>query len=118
MHVIVRAVTDYSALEPAPLTFVVLPVLLACILTWGTAVAWRRCGPPAAAAWRASIVSLAGACAWMAVTWAAAASGILREWTRNPPPFGLLVVAIVGLAFALTYSGFGTRARGAITRWG
>ena len=53
----------------------------------------------------------------MAVTWAAAASGILREWTRNPPPFGLLVVAIVGLAFALTYSRFGTRVSVVIPLW-
>jgi hypothetical protein len=102
-------VPDYDLLEPAPLTFVVLPALLVCLLAWGTRAAWERSGATPAAARRASALSVIAACTWMGATWVAAASGILRQWERTPPPFGLLVAAIIGLACAMTYGRFGTR---------
>src|SRR5687767_572983 len=78
-------VRDYNIFEPAPLTFIVLPVFLACLLVWGTAVAWRRSGAPIDAIRRAAALSSVAACAWMAITWRVAASGIFREWERTPP---------------------------------
>jgi hypothetical protein len=48
-------VLQYRAFEPAPLTFVVLPAVLVCLLAWGTAVAWRRSGASEIAARRASV---------------------------------------------------------------
>jgi hypothetical protein len=110
-------VRDYNVFEPAPLTFVVLPVLLACLLAWGTAVAWRRSGAPPHAARRAVTLSIVAAVAWMAVTWTIAAWGIFREWERTPPPFGFLVIAIVILGFAIAFSPFGTRIATAIPLW-
>ena len=53
----------------------------------------------------------------MAVTWFAAASGVLRQWERTPPPFALLVVSIVALASAMTYSRFGARIATGIPIW-
>jgi hypothetical protein len=53
----------------------------------------------------------------MAATWIAAASGILRQWERIPPPFALLVAAIVALAFAVSFSRFGTRIATTIPLW-
>ena len=99
------------------LTFIILPVLLVCLLAWGTFVAWRRSGASMKAARRASAMSLVGASAWMAATWTAAASGLLRQWERNPPPFGILVVSIIALAFAMTYSRVGTRIAMGVPLW-
>jgi hypothetical protein len=107
-------VREYNALEPGPLTFLVLPVLLVCALAWGTVVAWRRSGAPANAARRAGISSLVAALAWMAATWIAAASGVLRQWDRNPPPFGILVISIVAIAVATSFSRVGSRLATAI----
>lgn len=108
---------DYNPLEPAPLTFFVLPIVLACLLAWGTVAAWRRSGAPIAAALRASAVSSVAACTWMAITWIIAASGIFREWERTPPPFAFLVLAIIALGFVLAFSPFGTRIATAIPLW-
>ena len=53
----------------------------------------------------------------MAVTWMAAASGILRDWSRNPPPFLFLVVAIIALGLTVAYSRLGTRLVATIPLW-
>ncbi len=108
---------DYNAFEPAPLTFIVLPVFLACLLVWGTAAAWRRSGAPIDAVRRAAALSSIAACAWMAITWRVAASGIFREWERTPPPFAFLVIAIITLGFTIAFSRVGTRIATAIPLW-
>ena len=100
---------QYRAFEPAPLTFVVLPAVLVCLLAWGTAVAWRRSGASEIAARRASVLSLIMAVAWMTGTWEAAASGIFQQWDRTPPPFAFLVLAILALACAISFSRLGAR---------
>ena len=108
---------DYRLADPAVLAFVAIPVLLVGALAWGTAVAWRRAGANASSATRAAVTTAIAACAWMAVTWLAATSGILREWERNPPPFALLVVAIIVLAVVIAYSPFGGRIAWQIPLW-
>jgi hypothetical protein len=97
--------------------FILIPILLAIALVWGTAVAWRRSGATRAAATRASIATGLATAAWMAATWAAAGSGLLRLWDRTPPPFGLLVVAIVILAVGLAFSTVGRRLAQFIPLW-
>jgi hypothetical protein len=87
--------------------FIVIPVLLAIALVWSTAVAWRRSGAPPAATTRVAIVTALVTAAWMGATWAAAESGVLRLWDQRPPPFGVLVVAIIVLAVALAFSTLG-----------
>jgi hypothetical protein len=110
-------VPQYRAFEPAPLTFVVLPVLLVCLLAWGTFVAWRRSGASGIAERRASVLSLIVALAWMTATWQGAASGVFQEWDRTPPPFAFLVAAIVVLACAMSFSRFGARIASTIPVW-
>jgi small-conductance mechanosensitive channel len=113
----VRSVAQYSIFEPAPLTFVVLPVVLVGMLAWGTTVAWRRSGASIPAAARAAAVTIAAAGAWMAGTGIVAASGVLREWERTPPPFALLVAAIVAIAFGAAYGRLGSRIASTIPLW-
>ena len=108
---------DYNLFEPAPLTFIVLPLLLQSLLAWGAMAAWRRSGAPVEAALRVTAISSIASCAWLATTWIAAASGIFREWDRTPPPFAFLVIAIVALGFALAFSPFGTRIATTIPLW-
>jgi len=110
-------VRDYNVFEPAPLTFIVLPLFLACLLAWGAMAAWRRSGAPVEESLRAAAVSSIASLTWMAITWIAAAWGIFREWDRTPPPFGFLVLAIVALGFSIAFSSFGTRIATAIPLW-
>jgi hypothetical protein len=100
---------DYTLGEPAVLAFVLIPVLLAGLLAAGAAAAWRRAGAPRRTARRVAVATLAASAAWMALTWAAARSGRLADMERTPPPFALLVVAILGLAAAIAFSRFGDR---------
>ena len=103
--------------DPAVLVFIVMPAVLVLMLAWGTAAASRRTGePPGTGPRRAAVVVVAGA-AWMAATWALAASGVLRQWDRRPPPFALLVAAIVALGFAIAFSSFGRRLATGLPLW-
>jgi len=100
---------DFRYSDPAVGAFVLIPALLAIVLAWGTGYAWRRSGSSDATARRASLAVGGATAAWMAATWLAARSGILRLWDRNPPPFGMLILTIVGLAALLAFGGVGRR---------
>jgi hypothetical protein len=103
--------------DPAVAAFVVIPVLLVLALAWGAGAAWRRSGAPPAAAARVSVLACAAGIGWMALTGAAAQSGVLRRWEATPPPFGLLVLATVALAGLLAWSGFGRRLAAFLPLW-
>jgi hypothetical protein len=85
-----------SFLDPADLAFVVIPLALAGFLVWAAARAGRS------VALTAALTTL-----WLAGTWIVAASGVLRQWQRVPPPMMFLVIAIVAIAAAIAFSGFG-----------
>ena len=95
--------------DPAVAAFVLIPTLLAAVLVWGTGFAWRRSGASDAAATRASFAVGGATVVWMAATWLAAQSGILRLWDRTPPPFGVLLLAIVAVATLLAFGAVGRR---------
>jgi len=103
--------------DPAVAAFVVIPVLLVLALAWGAGTAWRRGGAPPAAAARVSVLAGAAGAGWMAVTGAAARSGALRRWDATPPPFGLLLIAVVAIAGLLAWSGFGRRLAAFLPLW-
>ena len=86
------------------IAFVIIPVLLVCVLVWGVrATSGRR---------TANVIAFITG-AWMAATWRAASSGLLRQFGATPPPFAILVAGIVVLACALAFSGAGRGAPGA-----
>ncbi len=103
--------------DPVVAAFVVLPLLLVCALAWGTAVAWRCDGASRDSSRRVALLVAAAALGWMAVTWAAARSGILRNWDRTPPPFAFLVLSIFILAGAMAWSPLGRRLSQFIPLW-
>jgi hypothetical protein len=103
--------------DPVVLSFVLIPLALAASLAWGATMAWRRAGAPLSAVRRAVILTLVAAAAWLALTWMVAASGVLADFDRTPPPFALLVLAVVVLSFAIAFSTLGTRLSTHLPLW-
>ena len=98
----------YSLADPPVLAFLVLPIMMAAIFVWGTAAAWRRTGRGSLAG-MAGVKAASGALIWMGGTLALAARGTFRNWNATPPPFALLVVAIVVLGTTIAFSPLGGR---------
>ena len=103
--------------SPAVAAFIVLPTGLAAVFLWGVIFAWRRSGASDAATSRAALVAGVMTFAWMAITWSAARSGILREWDRRPPPFAILILGIVTLSGLIAFSSVGRRLAGFVPLW-
>lgn len=99
------SVTSYA--DPATAAFVIIPVILMAVLMWGTAVAWTRSQRSRASASMAALAVGFAVASWMALTWAAAASGALRSWNAVPPRFGFLVLAILAISCAIAVSPLG-----------
>ena len=97
--------------------FIVIPLLLAAAFVWGIAWSWQRSGAAPRATVRAAAFAALGATGWMSATWIAAQSGLLRRWDHVPPPFGLLVLAIVLLAFLLAFTTPGRRLAQFVPLW-
>jgi hypothetical protein len=108
---------DFSYAEPVVLTFIVIPVLLVAALVAGVAAASRRIGEAPAVGRRVVLTTTVAAAVWMAVTWALAASGVLLNFDATPPPFAILVVAIVLLAVRIAFTGYGRRLALGIPLW-
>jgi hypothetical protein len=98
----------YSLADPDILAFLVLPAVMAIVFVWGTAAAWRRTGD-ASLAGRAAVRAAAGALIWMGVTLGLADRGIFLNFDWTPPPFALLVAAIMTLGASIAFSPLGAR---------
>ena len=98
----------YSLADPPVLAFLVLPAAVAMLFVWGTAAAWRRTGATASSG-QAAVKAASGALIWMGVTLALADRGTFLNWDSTPPPFALLVVAIIALGVAIAFSPVGGR---------
>ena len=103
--------------DPAVLAFVVIPLGLLVALLWGTYAASRRLNEDDSTRRRAMLITVGVAAVWMTLTWRAAESGILRLWSATPPPFALLVVAILGVTAALACTGYGRRLALGLPLW-
>ena len=103
--------------DPAIAAFIIIPLVLVAMLVWAAFVSSRRSGSTHPAASRIAAITFTGAMIWLALTWAVAQTGVLRDWERTPPPFALLVVGIFALAGAIALSGFGLRLAQFIPLW-
>jgi hypothetical protein len=108
---------DISWSDPAIHLFVVLPLWLFVGLLWGTDAASRRLEEPPDTRRRALLVVAIGGTTWLAVTWFAAASGVLRLWDTMPPPFLILLIGILGVTFALGGTTHGGRLARGLPLW-
>jgi hypothetical protein len=102
--------------DPVVSAFVIIPLFLVAALATATASASRRLGQANVATRRAIVVVLCAG-VWMAVTWFVAASGVLRNWNATPPPFAILVVAIVAIACRLAFGPVGRRLATGLPLW-
>jgi hypothetical protein len=98
----------YSLADPPVLAFIVLPAAVAILFVWGIAAAWRRSGETAGAA-VAAVRASGFVLIWMGTTLGLADRGTFLNWEATPPPFALLVVAILALGFAIAFGPAGTR---------
>jgi hypothetical protein len=108
---------DVSYADPAVATFIAIPALLLLALVWGSMAAWRRGGARPQASSQAGLVVGTVAFVWMVGTWAAAQAGVFQNWHRNPPPFALLVAAIVVLSLVIAYSSLGSHLARFLPLW-
>lgn len=95
--------------DPVVLAFVVIPILLVIQLLAAVATASRQLDEPESSRHAAVNGTALIAVLWMTLTWLAARNGYLAQWDATPPPFALLVVAIVGLAITIAFTPYGTR---------
>lgn len=103
--------------DPAVLAFVVIPLGLFAALLWGTHAASRRLNEDDSTRRRAMLVTVVLAAVWMTATWRVAESGVLRLWSATPPPFALLVVAILIVTAALGCTTYGMRLARGLPLW-
>lgn len=89
-------------------TFSILALLVSAAFPLGVAWAERRLGASRQSAGRAGSIAALAVMTWMAVTFAAADTGLLA-FGRLPPPLGILFLLIVAGAVALAASRVGER---------
>ena len=107
----------YSLSDPVVFAFIAIPVLLAAALVWGVWSASQRFGESSADRRRLAVITAVAAVVWMGVTWTTAASGVYRQWDGTPPPFALLLVAILVLAARIALTGYGRRLAFGLPLW-
>lgn len=107
----------YPLSNPSVLTFVVIPILLVAALAWGVFAAARRLGEPPSLRRQLVIVTIAAAAVWMSLTWMLAVTGVLQRWDASPPPFMVLLVAILLLAARISLTAYGRRLALGLPLW-
>jgi hypothetical protein len=100
-----------SMVPPSPastIAFVALVLGLALLLVLGVARAGRALGEPAVQRWRWTLGTALGIAAWLALTGAVSASGVLQR-ELLPPPVALFAAGSLLVAIAAAFSPLGTR---------
>jgi len=103
--------------DPALFAFLIIPFGLLVALLWGTHLASRHLDEDEGTRRHAILITVVVSTVWMAGTWRAAESGVLRQWDATPPPFALLVVGILCLSVALAWTGYGRRLAYGLPLW-
>lgn len=94
--------------DPSVAAFVAIPMCLAFLFIWAVA---RVSGAAGVA------IAAIGTAGWMAGTLSLAVGGTFRRWNDTPPPFALLVAAILLIAFGVAFSGAGRRIATHVPLW-
>jgi hypothetical protein len=98
-------------------SFTVFGVVLAAGFVWIGHIAGRRARLSPATNRRLTTVAMLATIAWLGGTWLAASSGVLSQFDRRPPPFALLVLAIVSVSIGVTWGPLGVRLLRGVPLW-
>jgi hypothetical protein len=105
-------VPSYPPSDPGVLAFYIIPLILLGLFAWASAAV----AAPRQRVRIGRLAFLAGA-AWMAITWRAAASGLLRDWNATPPPFLIFLIASLGVACLIAFTPLGRRLAFGVPLW-
>ena len=90
-------------------SFSIFTVLLAAGMVWNVYLAGRGLFEPLRRTWAFTIVAVVGTTLWMLVTWLIAATGIIADVSRRPPPMLIMPLTVIAMSIAIAYSRYGTR---------
>jgi hypothetical protein len=97
--------------------FVVLPLLVAAGFILVCEWAGRRLGEDVTVRRRRAVRLGMAVVAWLLITALIAASGVLRWFDAIPPPFAVLVLAVVAIGIAVPWSPLGARLVRGLPLW-
>ena len=97
--------------------FVTLTMLLAIGTVWTVYLAGRGLAEPSTRTWRFTAAAAIGVIAWMTLTWQVAASGVLADFTRQPPPALFLFLTVAGVSMTVAFTRYGTRLVSGLPLW-
>jgi hypothetical protein len=89
--------------------FIILSVIVAVGIVCNVYLAGRGLREPARRTWLFTGVAIAGIAGWMSLTWYVAASGVLADFSRKPPPLMLLLVVVLAMSVSIAHTRYGTR---------
>jgi hypothetical protein len=89
--------------------FVVFTVVLALGVVWNVFLAGRGLRESPGRTLLFTAAAVLGIAAWMTLTWQVAATGILTDFDRRPPPLFLLMAAVLAVSLLVAFTRYGTR---------
>jgi hypothetical protein len=97
--------------------FIVFALLLAGGVVLNVYLAGRGLLEPQRRTLAFSGVALLGIGAWMWLTWAVAASGVLADFGRRPPPMVLMFFSVLTISVLIAFTRFGDRFVDGLPLW-
>jgi hypothetical protein len=97
--------------------FIVITIALAVAIVGNVYLAGRGLRESATRTWLFTGVAIAGLAAWMTMTWVVAASGVIADFSRRPPPLGVMMAIVLTVSFAIAYTRYGTRFVAGLPLW-
>jgi hypothetical protein len=89
--------------------FIVLTVLLASGVVWNVYLAGRGLRESLSRTWVFTGASAIAVAAWMTLTWQVAATGVIANFDRRPPPLVLLLLTVLLVSAVIAFTRYGTR---------
>ena len=97
--------------------FVVFAVLLAAGVVLNVYLTGRALRESISRTWIFTSTAAVGIVVWMLLTWRIAASGVLADFERRPPPVMLLVLTVLSVSAVIAFTRYGTRFVAGLPLW-
>jgi hypothetical protein len=89
--------------------FILFTVLLAVGIVWNVYLAGRGLREALSRTWLFTGCAALAIAAWMLLTWLIAATGVIADFERRPPPLFLLLIAVLAISITVAFTRYGTR---------